>query len=65
MENCLYRALRNTRFAVDAFFWVNVKNGLAFVETFYGANHDAVSISAAITRLGHDMSHMGVLRNDK
>lgn len=65
MENCFYRALRNTCFAVDAFFWVDVKHGLAFVETLYGANHNAVSISAAITRLGHDMSHTGVLRNDK
>jgi len=57
-EDRFYRALWHASFAVDAFFRVNVKHLLAFIETFYGANNYAIGVTATKTRLSDDMSHV-------
>ena len=50
-------AFRNASFAVNALIRINVKHGLAFVETFYRANSDAVGVPATITRLRNNVGN--------
>jgi hypothetical protein len=65
VENGFNRAFRDTRFAVDAFVRVDVQHGLAFVETLYGANDNAIRIATAITGLGDDVSHANAPDKEK
>jgi hypothetical protein len=65
MKNGFDRALGDTGFAVDAFIRVDVEHGFPFVEAFYGANNNAIRISAAITGLGDDVSHANAPDKEK
>ena len=47
MEDCFNGSLGNACFAIDAFFWVNVKHLIAFIEAFYGANDYAICVFAS------------------
>jgi hypothetical protein len=57
MVNGFNRTFGNARFTIDAFVWVDVQHGFPLVETFDGANSNAVSISAAVAGLGHHVGH--------
>ena len=62
-ENSFHRAFGNTRFTVDAFFWVDIKHLLAFVKAFYGANNNTICVLTAKTRLANNMRHEGIPPN--
>ena len=57
MEDRFDRAFWNTRFAIDALFWMDVKHRLALVEAFYRANNDAIGVATSVARLGDNVSH--------
>jgi hypothetical protein len=57
VEDGFDRAFRNTRFAVDAFFRVNVEHLLPFVEALYRANDYTISVLAGETRFANDVRH--------
>lgn len=48
---------RNTGFTINALIRVDVEHCFAFVETFDGADNDAVSVSAAVAGLGNYVCH--------
>ncbi len=50
-------AFGNTRFAIDAFFGVDVKHLLTLVKAFDGADDNAICIFATEARLSYYMSH--------
>lgn len=47
VEDCLDGAFGNAGFAVNALFRMDVQHLLAFVETFHGANDNAIGVLAA------------------
>ena len=57
MEDRCDRAFRNASFAVDAFIWMNEKNGFAFIKTLYWTYDHAVSVFAIEAWFGDDMGH--------
>lgn len=57
VEDRCDRALRNTRFAVNAFIRMNEKNGFTFVEALHWTYDHAVRVFAVEAWLGDDMSH--------
>jgi hypothetical protein len=57
VEDRFDRAFWNARFAINALIGVDVKHLLAFVETLYWADDDAISVTASVTWLGNYMSH--------
>ena len=61
MKDSFNRTLRNACFAVNAFLGVDVEHLVALVETFHGANDDAISVFASVAWLGNDVSHSGGL----
>jgi hypothetical protein len=58
MENGFDWALGNACFAVNAFVWVDVKNFVALVEAFHGADYHAIGVFAAKTGLGNHVRHL-------
>src|SRR5262245_44238350 len=52
-----YRALRDTRPAVDAVLRVDVELRLVAVEALHRADDDAVRVLAVDARFGHDVGH--------
>ena len=61
VEDRLDRAFGNARFAVDAFFGVNVDHRFTFIEAFDGADDDAVRVFTSKTRLGDNVGHYLIL----
>jgi len=57
MEDRFDRALRDARFAIDAFFGVNVEDLIPFIETLDRADDDAVGVFATEARFGNDVGH--------
>ena len=58
-ENRLNRAFRDACFAVNALIRVDIEHFLAFVEAFYGADHNAIGVFAAETGLSNYVGHLG------
>ncbi len=56
MENGFYGTFRNTSLTVDAFVGVDVENQFALVETFDGADDDAIGVLAIEARFANDVS---------
>src|SRR5262249_20061593 len=56
-EDRFHRALRDTRFAVDAIDGVNVQHHVVLVETLYRADNGAVGVLAIVARLADGVSH--------
>jgi hypothetical protein len=64
VENRLDGALRNARFAINAFFRMDVEYFLTFVETFHGADNDAIRVFTSETWFANNMGHGQVLLFD-
>ena len=61
VENRFDRAFWYTRFAVDAFFRMDVQNTFVLVEAFDGANDYTVSVFTIPTGLADNMCHDSLL----
>ena len=58
VKNCFHGTLWNASFAIDAFLRVDVQHLIAFVETLYGADDNAISVFASRAGLGNYMCHV-------
>lgn len=58
VEDRLHRAFRNTRFAIDAFLWVDVEKLPVLVKAIHGADHNTIGVLAIKTRCRDDVRHI-------
>ena len=56
-DNSIDRTFRFANAAVNALIRMDEEHRWAFVETFDGANHDAIGVTAAIARFGNYVCH--------
>jgi hypothetical protein len=65
MKDRFDRTLGDTRFTIDALIGVNIKHRLAFVETLYGADDNAICVTASVTCFTNNVCHFVLLSSDQ